>query len=86
MLTAEVMSGRSVILPTLFLGKPSEGNKQYLVYILRHLLATALLESAEEEERPQEYVHDQFFTKECTEREGRYRVHRSSYCARHFRN
>ena len=35
--TAEVMSGRSVILSTLFLGKPPEAGNQYLVHILSPL-------------------------------------------------
>ena len=33
-LTAEVMSGRSVILSTPFLGKPPEAGNQYLAHIL----------------------------------------------------
>ena len=47
--TAEVMSGQSVILSTLILGKPAEAGNQYLAHILLPL-TTALLESAEDEQ------------------------------------
>ena len=51
--TAEVMSERSVILSTLFLGKPLRGSlPEYLAHILSPKLTTVFLESGEEEEWP----------------------------------
>ena len=49
-LTAEVMSGRSVILTTLFLGKPHRGSLPVLCTFFCHSLTFALLESEQEEE------------------------------------
>ena len=51
--TAKVMSGWSVILATLFLGKPPTGRLPvYSAYSFHHYLTNALPESAEEDEWP----------------------------------